>query len=297
MDSKMISIAIIAFKEEKSVAKTIESIIKQKIPGKYELVVCAPDEGTISIAKKYKHVKIFKDPGEGKNQALNLLYKTLKGDIWIFTDGDVILGDGSVAEILKPFENSKIGLVSGRVVAFNSRETKYGYWAHLLSDAGAHEERLRGAKIGFVEPTGYLMAFRANLAHEIPLEVADDASLPFIARRNNYKSTYAPEAVVYVMQPENFREWVTQKKRCSISHEDLDSLYPEAKELRVKTFGNELLRGTARALRYSKSLKELVWTFELFAARLYMWLVVYYDRRFKGARYTYNWEKIRSSKV
>ena len=73
----MISIAITSFKEPKTIGRTIESIINQRINEKYELVVAAPDDETLNAARKYKEVSIFKDPGKGKSFALNLLFKKL----------------------------------------------------------------------------------------------------------------------------------------------------------------------------------------------------------------------------
>ena len=83
----MISIVITSFNEPKTIGKAIESFLVQKISEKYELIVCAPDEKTLNIAKEYqiknKQIEIFKDPGKGKSFALNLLLPKLKGRILI----------------------------------------------------------------------------------------------------------------------------------------------------------------------------------------------------------------------
>ena len=62
----MISIIITSFKEPKT-GKAIESFLNQKIREKHEIIVSAPDIETQNIVKRYKQVKLFKDPGKGKS--------------------------------------------------------------------------------------------------------------------------------------------------------------------------------------------------------------------------------------
>ena len=106
----MISIIITSFNDPK-LEMAIISVLKQKINQKYELIVVAPDKNAEILAKKYK-VKYFKDEGKGKSFALNLLLKKLKSEILIFTDGDVFTDKNSINEILKLFEDKKVGIVT-----------------------------------------------------------------------------------------------------------------------------------------------------------------------------------------
>jgi len=139
-----LSIVITSFKEP-NIDEAIKAIVTQNIPYEYELFVVAPDEATRKVTEKfkksYKQVKFFKDPGKGKSYALKLVMKKLDGDITIITDGDVCLAENSIREIVKPFENNKIGVVTGRVVSINNKSNMLGYWSHVLCDAGAHSIR------------------------------------------------------------------------------------------------------------------------------------------------------------
>src|SRR3990167_5285514 len=129
----MISIIVTAFKEEKTIGKCVESILSQNLKEKYEIIVACPDEETKKIALSYKGVKHFQDPGKGKSFALNLLFKKVKGDILIFTDGDVYLGKNAINEIIEKFQDPKVGFVGGRVVSQNEKTSMLGYWSHLLA--------------------------------------------------------------------------------------------------------------------------------------------------------------------
>ena len=65
------------------------------------------------LNKKYPQVKHILDEGKGKSAALNKILPKLKGDILIFTDGDVYVSKNSVNEILKLFKDKKVGCVTG----------------------------------------------------------------------------------------------------------------------------------------------------------------------------------------
>lgn len=296
----MISIVITAFKEPKTIGKAIESIINQRISSKYELIVAAPDKKTSNIIKKYekkyKSVKYFKDPGKGKSHALNLIFKKLKGDILIFTDGDVYLGKNAISEITRKFKNKKVGVVSGRPVPQDSRDTMLGYWSWLLFEAGAHAQRLKQSKIGFLECSGYLFAFRNGIINKIPLDVAEDSVIPYMFYEKGYKIDYAPKAEVYVKNPDTFGDWIKQRRRTAKAHETLSKYVDVSKVPRMKSFFNEVKEGSFRALRYPKTLKEMFWTIELFTARLILWMLVFYDTKFRRKSYSDNWERVESTK-
>lgn len=295
----MISIVITSFNEPELARRAITAILENNIKEEYELVVAAPDKETEEIvkqiSKKSENVKYFKDPGKGKSFALNLLFKILKGDIWIFTDGDVYLGKDAVSEILKLFKDERVGCVSGRPVATNPRDSMTGFWAHLLLDAGAHNIRKElHEKDRFLECTGYLFAFRNNITKNIPLNVAEDSIIPYLAMKKGYKVRYAEKALVYVKNPTNLKDFVKQRVRTAKAHEALEDYAPFFPK--VKSFKNEVKKGTFWALSYPENLKEDFWTALLFLTRLYIWTKVKWDEKIAGRRYGDNWERIESTK-
>ena len=231
-----ITIVITAFREPHTIGKTIESIINQNIPYSYELLAFAPDLETAKViknyAKKYKKIKYIKDPGKGKYTALNLAFRKAKGEILIFTDGDVFLAKDSIKEILKPFKNKKIGCITGRPVSINSRDYMFGFWSNILTYA-AHKMRIE--KVSQNKPiivSGYLFAMRNKVIKKIPLDVAEDAIIPYMFYDKGYKIGYAPNAVVNVKYPTSFRDWISQKKRSIKSNRDIGK-YVKAEKMRT----------------------------------------------------------------
>lgn len=295
----MISIIITAFREQNTIGKAIESIASQDIKEDYEIIVSCPDKETAGVvnfyAKKYKQVRHFKDPGKGKSFALNMLFGVAKGRILILTDGDVYVGENSINEILKLFENEKIGCVSGRPVSTNQKNTLLGYWSHLLADAGAHRIRKeRFEKNEFLECSAYFFAFRKGIIKKIPLDVAEDAIIPYEFWKKGYKIGYEEDAKVYVKNPVTFHDWVKQRKRTADAHTKLTGYVPNFPK--VKSFWNEIKKGTFWALSYPKSPKEFFWTLALFFARFYIWVSIFIDNTFRHKEYNDAWARVESTK-
>jgi poly-beta-1,6-N-acetyl-D-glucosamine synthase len=292
--SKMISIIITAFREPQ-VGRAIESFLNQNIKEKYELIVSAPDKETQSIVKKYKKAILFQDPGKGKALALNLLLKKAKGEKIILTDGDVYVSENSVNELLKEFENPNVGCVAGRPVPLENKKTKYGYWANFLFDS-AHDLRKRlfaGGK--FFQSSGYLCAIRSGIVKEIPLDTADDAVIPHLIFEAGYKIAYAENALVFVKNVDNWKDWISQKLRCARAHENLGNYIDLKKSPRTKTFSNEA-KGIFNLFSYPKNIKEFFWTLELVMARLYLWGLVFFEVYVKKKYHKDNWQRVESAR-
>lgn len=299
----MISIIITAWEEPKATEECIRRFLIQDIPDKFEIWVTCPDEPTKQVVMDYKkkHTKIINflhQPREwGKNVMMNILSKKAKGNILVFTDGDVFVSSNSVKELYEKFKDPKVGCVSGRPVSANPKGDMLGYWSHLLTDAGAHNIRMEKYKKGeFLECTGYLFAMRKGVIDDLPTDVGEDAIVPYMFMKKGYKIAYADKALAYVTYPKNFRDWVNQKIRSSKAHEMLDKYMAHEKNLRVKSFSNEVLKGLRWAFRYPENVKEFFWTTLLFAARLYVWTKYTYETKVLNQHYGDKWKRVKSTR-
>jgi len=295
----MISIIITAFKEPETIGKAIESFINQDLKQDYELIIMAPDKETLFKAKNYQvknpKIRLVRDPGKGKSYALNKLLPKTKGDIIILTDGDVYVSENSVNEILEQFKNPEIGCVTGRPVPLEDKSTKYGYWANFLFDS-AHKMRLKSKKENnFLECSGYLWAFRNNIITNFPLDVAEDTVVPYLFSEKGYKIGYSENALVYVKNVDNWKEWLSQKIRTSRAHETLDKYVDTSKTPRTKTFFNEA-SGVFSLFTYPRSPSQFSWSFQLLFARFYMWLLVFKEVYIKKREHKDGWERVESTK-
>jgi len=292
----MISIIITAYKEEKTIGKAIESILKNKIPPNYEILVFAPDKKTLDVvkgySKKYKKVKAVKDDGEGKPSALNLAFKTAKGDILIFTDGDVYISDHSIKKLLEHFKNPEIGAVSGRPISLNSKKNRLGFWSHLLTDiADKRRKKALIIKKRFY-CSGYLFAMRKNIVKKIPKEtLSDDGLISFLIHSKGCKINYEQEAKVFVKFPTNLKDWINQKRRSAGGYNQI-KLWTKKK---IRSFSKESA-GIFQVLKYPQTLKEFFWTLELIFMRLYLWFVIFKDINLKKKDFKKIWVRVDSTK-
>lgn len=292
----MISIIITSYKEP-GLKRCIDSIINQKIKENYEILVVDPSKEAEKLTKNYKKLKIkyIKDPSKGKSNALQFGIKRANGNIIISTDGDVFLGENSVNEFLKFFNNPEVGCVSGRPIALNEKNSMLGFWSHLLLDAGAHKIRLeQNKKNDFIECSGYLFAFRNKIIGAFPADVAEDSIVPYLFWKKGYKIKYSHNSKVYVKYPNNLREFIKQRVRTAKAHYKLDYYFKDFPK--VKSFKNEAIKGPIWALRYPKTIKEMYWTLLLFPVRLYIW-ILHYLESYVGKMYSDKWERIHSTKA
>ena len=197
----MISIIITAYKEESTIGRAIEALLRNKIEENYEILAVCPDEPTKSVinyyAERHSVVKHVQDQGKGKPAALNTAFRVAKGDILILTDGDVYISDNAIHELLKKLQDDKVGAVSARPISISPKNTMLGYWSHLLTDAGAHLTRLERVRRGeFIVVSGYLFAMK-RLIEKIPEDaLADDGVMSYMIWKKGHKIGYADKALV-----------------------------------------------------------------------------------------------------
>lgn len=273
----MINIIITSYNEPKATLNAVNSFLKQKIKQKFRIIVCDPFPEVGEFLKKNiktKNLEFFLDPGEGKSYALNLLFEKVrssdKEDIIILTDGDVFVGENSVNEILKSFKNQSVGCMTGKPVSVDSRKKKYGYWSKLLYAGVDFVRKDLSKDKKFFQCSGYLFAIRNGIINEIPLDVPEDCIIPYLVWKKGYEVIYTPRAEVFVKYPDNWKDWINQRIRTIKAHENLDKLYPDMP--RTKSLLNEIQKGALFSLRFPKNIRELYWTFQLFFARLYIYL-------------------------
>jgi len=291
----MIHIIITSFGEPKATARAIDCFLTQKTKEKYQITVIDPfPEVEEFLKKKYKNkIGFFLDPGEGKSYALNIflekIYSRNKNDIIILTDGDVYVSKNALKEIIEAFKDKEIGCVTGKPVLLNPREKFFGYISNVAFD-GIHKTRLKLSKQKkFFECSGYLFAIRNGVLQGFPLETSEDSIIPYLFWKKGYKIKYLPKAEVYVVGPKNWKDFKLQKIRNIKSHENLDKIAPDMP--RTKSFFNEIKEGSLFALTYPRNLKEVFFTIPLFLTRLYIYLIAFYEIKFKKKGYFDGWRK------
>ncbi|MBL7053694.1 glycosyltransferase [Patescibacteria group bacterium] len=293
----MISIIITTCREEGTLLKAIDEILRSRLDKNYkiEILVIGPDKQTAKIVTKlsqrYKYIKYLKDKAEGKPAALNLAFKKAKGDILILTDGDVYIDNKGLESLIRPFKDKKIGAITGRPVSLNSRKQMLGYWSHFLTHA-AHKWRM--TKTNF-PCSGYLYSFR-NIISQIPKNVlAEDGLITQIIKSKGYNISYSPKSIVYVKYPDNFKDWMKQKLRSTGGYKQ-KFIQTTNHKLKTRTFWQEIKDGVILFLFFPKTIKEFLWTFVLFLARIYLWFLIFLKIKIFQPKLAKIWQRVESTK-
>lgn len=289
----MLSIIITAYKEPATITRAIRALRKQNIPEKFELLVVCPDKETAAAASKFARVKQLTDKGIGKPAAMNLALKRAKGDVLLFTDGDVFVGKGAIAALLRALQKKGYGAVCGRPIPLNNKNGLFGYWAHLLTDAADTVRRKRTVQGKYIDCTGYLYAIKAGIVQAIPQDaLSDDAVISSKVWQAGLKIAYAPKAKVFVKYPDNWSDWIKQKRRSTGGY--IQSQYLHKKQ-RMRSFSREALGGWF-ALSYAKNAKELWWTLLLVLARLWLWINILFTIKLQKQPFQHIWTRVESTK-
>src|SRR5574341_491489 len=295
MTPPQVSILVTAFREPQTIRRALDAILAQIGGLATEIIVICPDDETAHSASTYPNVRVFRDPGRGKPEALNLGFGEAHGQIIVMTDGDVYPGDTALGALLAPFDDPAVGAVSGRPVSLSPRDTMLGYWSHLLTDAGAHEERLRRDRRGeFLVCSGYWYAVRAGLIRSVPEDaLAEDGVISQIIAEQGYRIRYAPTALVYVRFPETYSDWLMQKVRSVGGYaQPVIARSP----LRMRSFRYEASAGLGRALAYPRTFREMLWTLALIFARLHLWLLIFWRVQVRRLPLADLWKRVESTK-
>ncbi|MDO8509316.1 MAG: glycosyltransferase [Nanoarchaeota archaeon] len=291
----MITAIITAFKEPSTVGKAI-STLGDQLPIKSELLVTAPDKETLSVArklmKKYPGLKIVKDLGRGKSAALNKAISQAHGDILILTDGDVHVGPNAINNLMKPFSDKNVGAVSGNPVSINPKNEKYGFWAYLLTNiADKRRKKALMLKKRFF-CSGYFFAIRKSLFPILPENLlSEDGYISHYIYEKGYKIGYSEKSQVYVKYPNNFRDWIKQKKRSAGGYNQLKKML----NVEIRSFRKESA-GFFDFFKYASGFKEAIWLINLFLARIYLWAAIYRDVNLKKKTREELWERVESTK-
>jgi cellulose synthase/poly-beta-1,6-N-acetylglucosamine synthase-like glycosyltransferase len=139
-------------------------------------------------------------------------------DICILESADTLPRIDSVEKLVRPFEDSRIGMTGAQKVAANTPEHVIGYLSHLRL-------KLEHSLCLEIPRLGELIAFRKVLA-AIPPDVSmDEAFVEAIVIRRGLEVCYAPDSVVFSMGPQTVGDFVRQRRRNHAGHLHLRHKY------------------------------------------------------------------------
>jgi len=213
-----VSIGVCAYNEMRNITRCLGSIVPQKLHG-YELaevivVSSGSTDGTDAVVRDYAEseplVRLVPQPRrEGKNSAVNLFMSQAVGDILVLVNAENVLAEGALQKLLEPFNDPQVGIVGGRPVPVNPRDTVPGFAVNMLWDMH-HRLSLLHPKIG------ELIAFR-NIRVQLPTDLqSDEDIIRMEVEKLGLRSAYSPEAIVQNKGPATVKDFIKQRTRVNI---------------------------------------------------------------------------------
>lgn len=149
--------------EEEYLEKLLESIEKQGFDD-YEVVVAdsRSDDGTVEVAEDHG-AEVVTGERRGPGHARNLGAEEADGDILVFLDADVILGDRDfLGKVADAFRGSGKGVGAARWKAYDT-----GWFGKLVFWLGSFTERVVNLTGFTTAAAGYVMIARRDVFEEV----------------------------------------------------------------------------------------------------------------------------------
>ena len=215
------SLGIMAYNEEKNIAKAIDAVLNQKITSGvlHEIIVIASGctDNTVKIVNELSLNKcpviklLIQEKRQGKASAINLFIKEAKGDILILQNADNIPKENAFEFLIRPFSDQKTGMTGGHPIPINPKDKFMGYVVNLQWQIH-HNLNKESVKLG------ELIAFR-NVVKKIPEDTAvDEISLEVEIKKQGLNLVYAPEALILNKGPETIKDFLKQRRRIFAGH-------------------------------------------------------------------------------
>lgn len=220
-DSELPKVTIIipAYNEEKSIEKTVTSILASDYPD-FEVFVI--DDGstdkTFEIAKKFEgdKVKVFRKKNKGKSSALNFGIKKAKTELIFTMDADTRVDPNSMKKMAKYFKNNKVmcvvsAMVTEKPKTFLQRVQHIEYLMGLfLRTAFAAVDAIYITPGAFA---GYRKWFFNKYGDFDEGNITEDLEMSLRIQLNGFKIENCPEAPAYTIAPRKFKELFFQRRR------------------------------------------------------------------------------------
>jgi cellulose synthase/poly-beta-1,6-N-acetylglucosamine synthase-like glycosyltransferase len=222
-DDELLTVSVIipAYNEEKSIAKTINSILNSDYPAnKFEVIVV--DDGskdkTLEIARAFenKRVKIFTKPNGGKASALNFGISKAKGEIIFTMDADTHVDPSSMKKMVRLFNQDDIVSVTPAMLTTNPETIlqRVQYMEYML---GLFLRKAFASLDAIYISPGAFSAYRKVFfdkygGYKVG-NITEDLEMSLRIQSHGFIIQNCPEALVYTIAPRKFKELMVQRRR------------------------------------------------------------------------------------
>ncbi len=208
------TVGVFAHNEAQNVRRTLLALLAQQLDKveMVEVIVIASGctDATVELAEEvastYPIVTVeVETTRRGKAAAIKRLTRMARGEVVVLVGADTLPSPTAIEHLVEPFADPEVGMTGARVIPLNTPTTFFGFSVQMLWHVH-HQLALRRPKLG------ELVAFR-NVV-DIPEDTStDEPAIEALITAKGYRLVYASKAIVYNRGPENFREFLHQRRR------------------------------------------------------------------------------------
>lgn len=214
-----VTVLIAAYNEEDIIEDKIENTLLLNYPKDKVQVIFITDGSSDSTADKIRGFSeitlLHQDIRAGKMAAIKRAIPSIKGEITVFTDANTFLNKDALLELVKHYQNPKVGAVAGekRILVEETADASSAgegfYWKYesklkkwdyeLYSNVGA---------------AGELFSIRTNLYQPVESDtIIDDHMIAMRIAENGYIIAYEPAAYAMETASADVKEELKRKIR------------------------------------------------------------------------------------
>lgn len=194
-----VSLIICAHNEESCIAAKLENALALDYPRSHLEIIVASDgstDGTDSIVQSFvdRGVVLRSFPRTGKTGVQNLVVRSAKGEILVFSDANAVYRLDAIRKLVRNFADPAVACVSGqltyKVASVGAGDCEDSYWNYekFLKRRESDLSSLIGAN-------GSIYAVRRSDYVEISNDLISDFVEPLALVRRGRRVIYEPDAV------------------------------------------------------------------------------------------------------
>jgi cellulose synthase/poly-beta-1,6-N-acetylglucosamine synthase-like glycosyltransferase len=212
----LVSILIPAYRSDKTIRDSLESVKNSNYPKKEVIVVNdSPEDNTRNICRDYGVKLIQNERRMGKANALNQAVKKAKGEILFFLDADTVMARDCLSNLIPWFSNPKTAAVSPKFMTKNENKllTKLVSLENYFISSHFKTHMFFGTLLSF---NGCGIAIRRSVFEKLggwSQTLTEDNELAGRMIINKYRIQYEPKAIVKTKAPETITELKSQRFR------------------------------------------------------------------------------------
>lgn len=214
-----VTVIIPAYNEEKTISKTLNSILDSDYPN-FEVIFV--DDGskdkTLQIAKKFesRSVKIFHKENSGKGSALNLGISKATGEIIFTMDADTTVDPQSMKNMVRLFKDKTVMSVTPAMIIHEPKNVLQRIQSIEYLLGLFLRKAFASVRAIYVAP-GAFSAYRKKFfdkygGYDVG-NITEDLEIALRIQLKGFHTENCPEAPAYTIAPRKFKDLLIQRRR------------------------------------------------------------------------------------